>query len=76
MQYVPNTGSTVIINEFVTGAGSGYVINLQSGSIYQFTAYNLSGSYLATTPYIQASCASGTVCSYNIPVGRSEFHAA
>ena len=70
-QYIPNTNSSVIIDEFKTSAGSGYVINLQQGTIYNFVAYTLNGQYLTTTPYIQAACATGQICSYVIRIGNS-----
>ena len=72
LQYIPNTNSSVLVNEFQTSAGSGYVINLQSGTIYRFAAYGLPlNNFLTATPYFQAACASGSTCSYDIQVGNT-----
>ncbi len=68
-QYVANTNSSVIINEFKTSAGSGYVVNMQQSNIYRFVVYSLNGTYLTTTPYFQAACATGNICSYTIQIG-------
>ena len=70
-QYIPNTNSSVVVNEFQTSAGSGYVVDLEQGTIYRLIAYTLSGTYLTTTPYFQASCTSGQICSKTILIGNT-----
>lgn len=70
-QYVPNSNSSVVVNEFKTTAGGGYTTSLQSGQVYSFSAYALNGTLLATTPFEQASCPAGQICTYNIQVGGS-----
>ena len=70
-QYVPNSNSSVVVNEFKTTAGGGYTTSLQSGQVYSFSAFALNGTLLATTPFEQASCPTGQICTYNIQVGGS-----
>lgn len=69
LQYIPNTNSSVLIDEFQTAPNSGYVINLQSGTVYAFAAYALNGTFLNRTGYFQAACGSGQTCSFNIQYG-------
>jgi hypothetical protein len=56
----------VLVNEFQTPSGGGYVVNLQTDSYYQFKVFNNNGQLLNTTSYLQASCASGSTCTYYI----------
>ena len=62
--YNINLNESVLVNEFQTPVGGGYVVNLQTNSYYQFKVFNSNGQLLNTTSYLQASCASGSVCTY------------
>ena len=70
-QYIPNTNSSIVIDEFKTQAGSGYIINLETNKVYKFTVYSLSGQYLTQTGYLQAACALGNTCLYIITIGQT-----
>jgi hypothetical protein len=68
--YNINLNKSVLVNEFQTPSGGGYVVPLQTNSYYQFKAFNSNGQLLNSTSLLQASCASGTTCAYYIQVGN------
>ncbi|MEM3416332.1 MAG: hypothetical protein QW719_03275, partial [Candidatus Micrarchaeaceae archaeon] len=68
-----NLNNSVLVNEFQTPSGGGYVTNLQTGDYYLFKVYNNQGALLNTTQQLRASCAAGTTCIYYIEVANTSI---